>query len=611
MNQQELHIITRYSRPHYIRNVADSINSLLAKLPTYSIYWHVLVDNEKVGDSHLEFTDLSYNVIVTQVQKQASDPYLHEEMSLYCRNNIKQGWITFIDDDNILHENYVRTVVPYLEDSMVKVIVVHQDVNYADFRKIKIREALPENMAVGGVDLGQLTLHADILHSNTFPVAYTGDSELVEKLYRDNSSVFKFINAVASYYNHSSATTSSFLPTVLYIGESCELIKTVTLYEFSEKYINVIYRKDDSDLETLQKIYNIDLYVSEEEYRSQLTQLPYQPITVRKQWIEVSGSDMNKGNIIYFTLFQSIISRYNKSDLVSIFTSTYNTGVGILKTYYTLKNQTISNWEWTVVDDSTDTGETFKLLTDIARKDPRVKVYKFNQNSNRNIGEAKYRAAMLTTGDILLELDHDDWLLPDACETLLQASKEHPEGGFFYSDCIEIDKAFKSREYGEHWAFGYGKYRTEVHDMFGRREFTATIPPNINPRTIRHIISVPNHLRAWRRSVYFQIGGHNRSMSIVDDYELMLRTFLTTKFVHIEKTLYIQLHTGNNSQDIHRTEISRRVDVLRYLYRDAISARFEMLGIEDWCATEQEFLNAAPRIGKAEGVANETFKLPS
>ena len=118
---------------------------------------------------------------------------------------------------------------------------------------------------------------------------------------------------------------------------------------------------------------------------------------------------------------------------------------------------------------------------------------------------------------------------------------------------------------------------------------------------------MPNHLRAWRRSTYLQVRGHNRGMTVVDDYELMLRTFLLTKFVHIAKTLYIQVHGSSNSQNINKPEISRRVDALRFIYQDAITARFKNLNVEDWCATEQEFLNAPNRLGAEEGAVNETF----
>jgi len=606
---QDLHILTRISRPEFIANVATSVLNLSSIYAPSNVYWHLLVDAQKVNIDQITVPDLPCNTVITPASKRDGDSYLHEEMSLYCRNNIQKGWIIFIDDDNIIHENFTRCILPLLNNVTEDVILVHQDVDFKSNTGIKIREAIPENMRVGKVDIAQAIFSASVFRNNMISRSYTGDSELLEQLYRADPSSFRFANVVAAYYNYSKAGTPSFLPTVLYIGEKCEVIKTSALYDFSEKYMNIIYRQNDEDLSHLQQVHKIDLYVTETAVLPFLKKLPYEPVAIRKQWIEIEADEENKGNVIYFTLLQTIISRFNKSDLISIFTSTYNTGPAILKTYHTLKNQTNSNWEWVVMDDSTDGNRTYDLLNGIAKRDNRVKVYKLYQDSGRNTGEAKYRAAMLTTGAILVELGHQDWLLPDACEIIAKAAVAHPSEGFFYSDCIEIDKMFKSRKYGENWAFGYGRYRTEVHDVFGRREFTATVAPNINPKTIRHVVSMPNHLRAWRREVYFQSGGHNRDMSTADTYDLMIRTFLNTKFLHIEKTLYIQIHSETEEQNKNRSEITRRSDVLRYLYRDAIASRFNELGIQDWCATEQEFQDAPIRLGQEEGVANLTFTI--
>ena len=86
---------------------------------------------------------------------------------------------------------------------------------------------------------------------------------------------------------------------------------------------------------------------------------------------------------------------------------------------------------------------------------------------------------------------------------------------------------------------------------------------NINPKTIRHIVGVPNHVRAWRRSTYFEIGGHNRSLTIADDFELVIRSFLYSKICKIPKLSYIQFlynnQGGRNTHDLSRADIQRRV----------------------------------------------------
>ena len=71
---------------------------------------------------------------------------------------------------------------------------------------------------------------------------------------------------------------------------------------------------------------------------------------------------------------------------VTVFTPAYRTGTE----YYApvpvpAAVQTYTNWEWIIVDDSDDhEGETFALLTNIARKDHRVQVFKPGEHSGDN-----------------------------------------------------------------------------------------------------------------------------------------------------------------------------------------------------------------------------------
>ena len=57
----------------------------------------------------------------------------------------------------------------------------------------------------------------------------------------------------------------------------------------------------------------------------------------------------------------------------------------------------------------------------------------------------------------------------------------------------------------------------------------------------------PDHVRAWRATVYNEIGGHNPDLSVCDDHELCIRTYLKTKMHFIRKPLYIYRVTGDNT----------------------------------------------------------------
>jgi glycosyltransferase involved in cell wall biosynthesis len=256
-----------------------------------------------------------------------------------------------------------------------------------------------------------------------------------------------------------------------------------------------------------------------------------------------------------------------------------------------------------MVNDSSDGGKTLKIAQKIAEMDPRVRVYDFNPKSGGIVGESKYRAASLCSGVYLLEFDHDDYLLPEALNLTVQAFKNFPDCKFVYSDCAEIDQNHNSLTYGNDFAFGYGSYREEE---WNGRVYKAVNTQNINPKTIRHIVGVPNHIRAWDRFFYHSIGGHNRHLSIADDYELVVRSFLKTKFVRIPKMLYLQFFHNSNTQNDSRADIQRRVRVISWHYNEQIKKRFEELGVVDWAYEHnpQSPLSAPSRFGSEENAVN-------
>jgi hypothetical protein len=70
---------------------------------------------------------------------------------------------------------------------------------------------------------------------------------------------------------------------------------------------------------------------------------------------------------------------------------------------------------------------------------------------------------------------------------------------------------------------------------------TGAIAPPLNHKTLRHIVGVPNHVRAWRREAYLAIGGHSRALPVADDYDLILRAILKYPAVYVRHMTYIQV----------------------------------------------------------------------
>lgn len=275
---------------------------------------------------------------------------------------------------------------------------------------------------------------------------------------------------------------------------------------------------------------------------------------------------------------------------VSYFTPLYNTPQkSIERTARTVLNQTNPNWEWVLVDDSSNAADAARLEKYFASiGDDRIKYYRSNRQSNGFIGWVKKRAANLCTGDFLAELDHDDLLMPELTDQILR----HGAGyDFIYSNNASIvirdDDSFETGEtWGPGFAMGYGTYRTTmaVNPLTGyAHQYAECVACPINPKTIRHIVGVPNHVRIWRREFYDAIGGHNENLWVVDDYELVVRSFVAGgRFLHLDMLGYLQIFTGDNTTDKRRGEIQILVKSILYKYDEEIRAEFERRQMDDW-----------------------------
>jgi glycosyltransferase involved in cell wall biosynthesis len=404
-------------------------------------------------------------------------------------------------------------------------------------------------------------------------------------------------------------TKKAKVPKILYIGNDKPELKSIQYESYEDCSLEVKYIKNDENVNEIISSFKPDAILtigtSDAEYKNLFTNT----YDIRKKWLHLDKIDEYTGQYAYNCAMNQLLNQDN-TKLISYFTSTYNTGVRLYETYQSLVNQTYKDWEWVLVDDSNDAGKTLSIIKNIASQDHRVKVYSFEEKSGNIIGEAKYRAATLCRGFILAELDHDDLLTQKCTEYLVNASQKFPDAGFFYTDSAEINQYWKSQTYEKPFALWYGEYRKVNYNGYN---WDVATQPNINPKTIRHIVGVPNHVRAWRRDVYFQIGGHNRDLSIADDYELIIRTFLHTKMVKIAELGYIQfIHDSGeaqNSHDIARADIQRRVKTIMYHYNDRIAKRFEELGIEDYVynTDKNNPLDVQSRFGDDENYVNYIY----
>ena len=225
-----------------------------------------------------------------------------------------------------------------------------------------------------------------------------------------------------------------------------------------------------------------------------------------------------------------------KLNKFSIITPTHIKNSFLDELYDSLLEQTYDNWEWVIYLNG---GAKKHQISGRILNDSRVAVI-VTTHDNTNIGYNKNQAFHLGRGDILVEVDHDDILMP-SCLEKLNAAFQDDSIGFVYSDCAVYHMTDTFAPYGS--AYGW------THKIVQWKGRTLISMDSFKPssHSISFIWYAPDHVRAWRADVYRDIGGHNPELSICDDHELMIRTYLNTKLHHIPEALYIYRITGENT----------------------------------------------------------------
>jgi glycosyltransferase involved in cell wall biosynthesis len=238
----------------------------------------------------------------------------------------------------------------------------------------------------------------------------------------------------------------------------------------------------------------------------------------------------------------------------SIFTSSFNSYKKIIRAFNSLKAQTLTYWEWIIIDDSPD-DKHFDFLRKTMASDNRVRIYRRAEN-NGSIGNVKNEAVSLCRGEFVLELDHDDEILPFVLEESAALFKSNNEVGFIYMDFINIYENGSNYTYGDFICKGYGSYYCQKYNDKWVYVYNT---PNVNNITLSHLVCCPNHPRIWRRNLLLNIGNYCEYLPICDDYEILLRTAINTKMAKIHKFGYIQYmnDSNNNFSLIRNAEINR------------------------------------------------------
>jgi len=196
-----------------------------------------------------------------------------------------------------------------------------------------------------------------------------------------------------------------------------------------------------------------------------------------------------------------------------------------------LSEQTFKDFEWVLLLNGEAQKDRKSLEEKIKKKKIKYKIVESFQVENKNIGYLKKECCNNSQGEVLVELDHDDELTPDCLEELANAFKDDHD--FVYSDDYSISIKNNKEEYEAPFSARFGWITKE--DDKGNK-YHPSFPPSA--LSFSYIWYAPDHVRAWKKSFYDKIGGHDPSMDVCDDYDLVCRTYINGKCHRIDKPLY-------------------------------------------------------------------------
>ena len=196
---------------------------------------------------------------------------------------------------------------------------------------------------------------------------------------------------------------------------------------------------------------------------------------------------------------------------ISVVMPVYNPQIDFLESAIdSVIAQVYTNWELCIADDCSTDLTVAETLQNWIAKDDRI-LLKF-RSENGNISAATNSAAALATGDIILFLDNDDELTPDALGEVALYFATHPTTDFLYSDDDKIDTK-------------------------GRR-FAPQFKPQWSPELLLSYMYL-GHLCAVRKQIFEQIGGLRIGFEGSQDYDFALRaTEISRHVAHLPLVLY-------------------------------------------------------------------------
>lgn len=184
----KLTIVTPCSRPHNLPSMLPGIEAAAHCLG--EVDWRIVFDPSvcqpvDMPGAKMEVVDVPGSRFGNGQRNAALD-------------KINDGWIYFLDDDNLMHPDFCAGLIRAMRDEPSKLaFAFHQQVEPHN-----VRRAYPDEMRVNHIDIGQICIKRDLIGACRFqPHPYNADGQFIEVLYNTAPHAWGFIDRVMANYN--------------------------------------------------------------------------------------------------------------------------------------------------------------------------------------------------------------------------------------------------------------------------------------------------------------------------------------------------------------------------------------------------------------------------
>lgn len=224
---------------------------------------------------------------------------------------------------------------------------------------------------------------------------------------------------------------------------------------------------------------------------------------------------------------------------VSVIIPAHNYGRYLQMTLQSLREQSLSRWECVIVDDSS-TDDTAEVASQAALADPRFRLI---TRPPCRLGEARNAGLGESSASYVQFLDADDILETGKLEDHVRFLDEHPDIDIVYGDAVYFDNDEPARQ--------QRGLRDDADWMPRLSGSGGELIAHLIERNIM-VVNAP----VVRRSALEAVGGFDRDLSALEDWDLWIRLAIGgARFHHREvdgTRAIVRAHHRSMSRDLRR-----------------------------------------------------------